>query len=382
MRESCAILDFGSSSVVAMIGENGVNNTFNILGRGEIAYAGFQDAEFLEPENLKFAIATALSNAEMTSDTKITEIYIGVPGEFCSCVTKSIKLSFPKAKKISKFDVDNIYKTGDAFDEDKDYTLINHSVIYYELDSTKRVIDPVALKAKTLVGNISYILAKADFVTQITKIFSELRITIKGYICAMLAESLYLFEPEVRDKYVLIADVGYITTSIALARGNALLFLNSFSLGGGYITADLSQCLKISFNEAERLKHKVVLGWEPKPSDVYEIEGDEYKNTFAAKATNEIVSDRVEMICEYIEKCLDRCMYDLPEFVPLYIVGGGFNFLRGVKSIVSRKLKRQVEFVSSVGMKELRPYDASEEGMLNIILNYSDMLESVLVKNK
>ena len=99
MKESTAVIDIGSSTIVTLVGEIGVNNTFKILGKGEIAYAGFQNAEFLEPESLKYALAQSISNAEITSETKITNVYIGVPGEFSSCVTKSVNLSFPKVKK-------------------------------------------------------------------------------------------------------------------------------------------------------------------------------------------------------------------------------------------------------------------------------------------
>ena len=380
MRESCAVLDIGSSSIIALIGENGVNDTFNILGKGEVAYAGFQDSEFLEPENLKFAIAQALSNAEMTSDSKITEIYIGVPGEFCSVVTKSINLDFPKTKKISKFDVENIFKTGDDFSENTEYQLINHSVVYYELDNAKRVIDPISMKAKSLTGKISYILALREFVKMMKAIFAELKIKILGFISSNLAECLYLFEPNVRDKYVLLVDVGYITTNVMLVRGNSLLFLNSFSLGGGYITSDLSQCLKISFSEAERLKHKVVLGWNPTNADTYEIEGDEYMLTYSAKATNEIVTDRIEMICDYISRCLDNCEYDIPDFLPIHFVGGAFNFIKGIKTILKNKMKRRVELVTTRNMVDIRPYDASEEGLLYLQLNHEDIIETLLVK--
>lgn len=380
MRESCAVLDIGSSSVIALIGENGVNDTFNILGKGEVSYAGFQNSEFLEPENLKLVIAQALSNAEMTSDTKITEIYVGVPGEFCSVITKSINLTFPKVKKISKFDIENIFKTGDDFDTDPEFKLINHSVVYYELDNTKRVIDPISMKAKSVTGQISYILARKEFVKIMKAIFAELKIKILGFLSSNLAECLYLFEPSVRDKYVILVDVGYITTNVMLARGNSLLFLNSFSLGGGYITSDLSQCLKISFSEAERLKHKVVLGWSPTNADTYEIEGDEYMLTYSAKATNEITTDRIEMICDYILRCLDNCVYDLPEFLPIHFVGGAFNFIRGIKTVLSRKLKRKVELVTTRNMVDIRPYDASEEGLLYLQLNHEEIIETLLVK--
>lgn len=381
MKESTAVIDIGSSTIVTLVGEIGVNNTFKILGKGEIAYAGFQNAEFLEPESLKYALAQSISNAEITSETKITNVYIGVPGEFSSCVTKSVNLSFPKVKKVTKFDIDNIFKTGNTFKDDPKYCLVNNSVVYYEIDGMKRVIEPINMKVKSITGLISYILAEREFVMFIKRIFKELRINVLGFISAPLAECLYLFEPSVRDKYVLLVDVGYITTTVALSRGNALLFLNSFSLGGGYITSDLSQCLKISFNEAERLKRKIVLGWKPNASDTYEVEGDEIIQTYSAKATNEIVSDRVEMICDYILKCLDRCAYDLPDFLPIHFVGGGFNFIHGIKTIISKKLKRQVEIISSINMREIRPYDASEEGLLNMVLNYDYLLDEVIVKN-
>lgn len=380
MKESTAVIDIGSSTIVSLIGEHGVNDTFKILGKGEIAYAGFQNSEFLEPESLKYALAQSISNAEITSETKVTDVYIGVPGEFSTCVTKSINLSFPKIKKVTKFDIDNIFKTGNNFGNDPKYTVINNSVVYYEIDNMRRVIDPLGMKAKSITGMVSYVLAEKDFINFIKAIFKELKINILGFISAPLAECLYLFEPSVRDKYVLLVDVGYITTTVALARGNALLFLSSFSLGGGYITSDLSQCLKISFNEAERLKHKIVLGWNPKTTDTYEVEGDEIMQSYSAKATNEIVSDRVEMICDYVNKCLERCMYDLPDFLPIYFVGGGFNFIHGIKTILNKKLKRRIELVNSIYNRDIRPYDASEEGLLNMILNYSYMLDEIIVK--
>ena len=108
-KSSVAIIDVGSSTLVTLIGERGVNNSFKISGRGDIYYAGFHGAEFLEPDNLKYAVASSLSNAEMLSDKKIYEIYVGVPGEFCSCVTKSINLTFPKRKKISQYAVQSIF---------------------------------------------------------------------------------------------------------------------------------------------------------------------------------------------------------------------------------------------------------------------------------
>ncbi len=378
MKNNSVILDIGSSTIVALIGKHGANDTFQVLGKGEISYAGFQNADFLEPENLKFVIATAISNAEISAGEKITEIVIGVPGEFCACVPKNIEITFPKIKRVSDIDVQNIFREGDSFENEAAYKVINKSAICYVVDETKRVIDPVGMKAKSLSGQVSYVLAQKYFLDLISSIFAELKIRISGFVCAPLAESLYLFEPEVRDRYAILVDVGYITTNVAIARGNALLFLNSFSLGGGFITADLAECLKIQFNEAERLKHKVLLGWQTTPSDVYNLEGDEFMQTYSAKATNEIVTDRIEMICEYILRCLDNCIYDLPEFLPIYVTGGGLNYTKGIKNVLSRKLKRQVILTQPSLPNMNRPDYSSEVGLLNLTLNQEEIFDSMI----
>lgn len=379
MKNSVAIVDIGSTSVVTMIGEYGVNNTFNISGKGEIFYAGFQNAEFLEPENIKLVIANSISNAEISSDKKVYEVYVGVPGEFCSCVTKSINLTFPKYKKITEFDVQNIFDTGNDFDTDPMFKVINKSVIYYEIDGSKRVIDPIGMKAKTVTGVVSFVLARKSFTNSLKSIFAELKIMVKGFISANLAEGLYLFDPKMRDKYSILVDVGYITTNVAIFRGNGLLFLNSFSMGGGYITADLLECLKISFAEAEKLKRKIILGWSAGPRDVYEIEGsDGHIQTYSAAACNDIVSDRIEMICDYIQKCLDNCVYALPEFLPINFTGGGFNFIKGIKSVVSNKLKRKVNLVSPTYPNISSPDYSSEVGLMYLALHDEQMLETML----
>ncbi len=378
-KSSVAIIDVGSSTLVTLIGERGVNNSFKISGRGDIYYAGFHGAEFLEPENLKFAVASSLSNAEMLSDKKIYEIYVGVPGEFCSCVTKSINLTFPKTKKITQAEVQSIFDSGNDFEGDPMYKVINKSVIYYEIDGVKRVIDPIGIKAKSLTGHVSYILARKSFLAMFQSIFAELKVMVKGFISATLAESLYLFDHRTRDKYALLVDVGYITTNVSLARGNGLLFLNSFSMGGGYITSDLAECLKTSFSEAERLKHKLVLGWNASPTDYYEIDGaDGHKKTFSARATNEISIERIKMICEYIQKCLDNCIYDLPDFLPINVTGGGFNFIKGIKSLLSTQLKRKVNMVSPSLPSVQGPDYSSEIGLLDLTLNYEETLDTLL----
>lgn len=364
VKRDIAILDIGSMNVCAMVGEKGVNDTFKIKGRGNAEYAGFQNGQFLEPDQVKYALALAISNCENSFGGKISEIVVGVPGEFSSVVCREVSLSFTKRRKINDADLRQLYYVGDVYKKHPTHSVINHTPIYFSLDDEKRVIEPRGMATTRLKGLISYILAENNFLDFIGGILNELGIKKVSYMSSCLAEMLYLFDPSVRDRYAVLVDCGYITTSVMLGRGDGLLFMNSFSMGGGYITGDLSQCLKTTFNEAEMLKRKVVLSWDAKDSDTYEVQGKDFIAPYSATATNQIVEDRVDMIASYINKCLDRCEFEFPDFIPVYLTGGGLNFIKGIKDYLGRKLGRRVELVAPNLPNNNRPDYSSELGLL------------------
>ena len=380
MRNSVAIIDFGSSKITTLVGEMGVNNKLNILGKGEVSYAGFQNSELLEPENLKEQVGNSILRAENETGTKIYEVYVGVPGEFTAAVSKTVPFSFLRPKKIDSFDINSIFRTGSTFEKEANYYLINKSVLYYELDDSRRVIDPVGMRSKTLIGNVSYILAVKSFIDEIKNVFKKLKIVIKGFISSMLSESLYLFNDEERNNYVALIDIGYITTSVAIAQGNGLIFLNSFSLGGGYVSSDLSQCLRIPFSEAEALKDKIALAWEPSKQDNYIVNIDGLTKNYSAKATNEIAFDRIEVICKYIKRCFDSSGYKIPENTSYYLTGGGVTNIKGIRNVISQKLKKSVISKEVVNGHKVLPYNASSESLLYFVLTNSENLDKIIIK--
>lgn len=367
-KRDVAILDIGSLAISVMVGERGVNDTFRIKGKGEADYAGFQKGEFLETDQVKYAIGLAIANAETEYGSKITDIVVGVPGEFTSVVCRETCINFNRKKKINDADVNKLFFVGNVYKNHPTHSVINQSPIYFTLDDCRRLIEPRGMASNKLGGFVSYVLAENNFIDFISDILKDLGVRIVGFLSSCLAETMHLFEPSVRDRYVLLVDCGYITTSVMLTRGDGLLFLNSFSMGGGFITGDLSQCLKIPFAEAESLKRKVVLSWDASESDTYEVQGKDFISPFSAKATNEIVQDRLEMIATYIQRCLDRCEFEFPEFIPIYFTGGGVNYIKGVKEFMSRKLGRRIELVAPNLPHISKPDFASEIGLLDLAL--------------
>ncbi len=381
VKKEVAILDFGSSKITVLIAERGVNGTFNIKGTGEVEYAGFYEGEFLEPEKVSLAVGLAINNAETTARSRITKLYVGVPGEFTTVVCKEAMINFPKKKKISDDDINQLFFVGNIYKKHPTHTVINNTPIYFTLDDSRRIIEPRGLYTTRLGGLISYNLAETNFLDFVENMLQELGIRESQYISSTLAESLFLFEPEIRDRYALLVDCGHISTSVMLVRGDGLLFQNSFSIGGGHITGDLSQCLKITFYQAESLKRKIVLSLLADDSDYYEIAGKDYMMPFSAKTANEIVTERVDIIVSYILKCFARCEYDFPEYIPVYLTGGGLCYIKGVRDYLSKKIGRKVEVVAPPIPQLNRPHFSTSLGVLDIALDLENGLADTFMGN-
>lgn len=369
VKKDVAILDFGSEKISVIIGCSDVNNTFAIKGIGECEYAGFMDGSFLEPNNLKLAMGLAINNAELNSKTNIKELYIGVPTEFSLCVCTTASQTYPRAKTVNQNDIDELFSIGNQnFVNQRTHSVINQSAVYYVLDDNGKVTNPLGLVTNKITACMSFILAEKSFIKLIDSFLVDLEITRATYISSALAEAKYLFDEETRDRYALLVDCGYITTTVALIRGDGILSLNSFSMGGGHVTADLMECLKITFQQAESLKRKIVLSIDPAQDDVYEVATDNGVLPISAKMASEIVECRIEEIAKNILKCLNACKYEYPHYIPVSLTGGGLCYLKGAKDLLAKYLGKNVEIVVPPIPQLNKPHNSSSIGLLDIAI--------------
>lgn len=368
MAQEIAVLDIGSSKITAVVGRRGANDILIVSGIGECEYAGFSDGEWYAPEELGYAIGRAISIAETNSHTKIKDIYVGVPGDFTTCVVKELNTNFSKKHRITDSDIEALHTQGDSFASDEVYSLINSQPLYYTLDDEVRLLEPVGKVSTRLGGCISYILAEKEFINTISEILEEKGITSYDFVSSLLAQALFLFDDSRRDRYAIMIDVGHITSSVAVIRGDGILHQASFALGGGYITGDIAMNLEIGFTEAEEIKRKVNLSLTPTADDVIEIRGENGPLAFNTVYVNEIVKNSIAKLAYTIMVALDKCQYDFPSDLDYLLTGGGLYYLKGGREYLSLCLDKKIE-VASAKLPQLRyPEKSSYFGLLDMVL--------------
>lgn len=369
MTQNIAVLDIGSSKLTVYIGQRGANNTVQVKGIGECKYDGYADGEWISKEKLPAAVAAAISAAEQSSGTKIKTLYVGVPGEFCLVSCKEASISFAKRHKINDSDLDRLYGACSFPEYENEYELINVQPVSFTIDNTRKVMVPVGQYGVQLSGYLSNVFAEKKFVGTFDRIITDLGIESVDYVAGALAEYLLLFPEKKRDEGVLLADVGYISSTLCLGKGDGLLDMKSFSMGGGYIEADLCNALGIPYSQAQQLKKKVIVSLDAGDDEMYEITVGDKIISFSAKIVNEVVRYRIGVIAKTLAKCITACEVKMPDYAPLYLTGGGIAFMHGVKDELSSTLNRPVEIVVPPMPQVGYPDKSSGWGLMDMILS-------------
>ncbi len=341
-KKNIAVMDFGSSHITVLIGDNGINGTFGVRGYARVPYAGYLEGEILEPENLSEALCTAIKSAQNNARAKITHLYVGVPGEFCINEVKSVSKDYGKAKKIGSREVEELFLMADDFGSSPTHIVINRSPVCFELDNRDRVIDPKGLSTTMLGATLSFVLAERSFVGAVLQALEIMRLGFVDFLAEPLAESMYLISPEERDCSAVLVDCGYLSTTVSVIVGDGLVCMRSFSLGGGHIVADICEMLAVPFAVAQKIKDNALLAG--KPSELEEIsaelEGKIY--TVKALAVYEIVERKVRQIAKMIVKSLETCTYERPDKIRINLTGGGISYIKGIRERLFELLGKAV----------------------------------------
>ena len=366
LKEVMSVLDFGSSKITVLSGIKEVNNSFKLMASCDCEYEGFANGEFVDPNNLKLQVQDAINQVEKELGCRIETLYVGVPAEFCFAYDKVITKTFNKKTKITAKIVDNLFMEDGEENPYHTHTVINKSPLYYIINDDNRTNEPLDMLATKIQVKTSYVLVENRFKLLIGGILESVGIKDYDFLSNTLAEADYLIPEHKRNEGAYLVDCGFITTSVCQIMGDGLKELKSFSLGGGFITADLSKILDISYEEAEELKMQAIITLKPLGVDYYQTSSGK---KFGIKTVNEIILSRLDKIVEMIRKCIDSFALELPNYIPICFTGGGLNFIEGITDYLRREFERPIEMIKPKALLYARPDLSSSISLLNMAIN-------------
>lgn len=357
------LLEIGSSKLVLIAYIRGRNSS-RIVDKVTILYDGFMDGEFLTPEDFELNLSEAISTMSSKLHVQIHSITVGVPSEFCVCVCKRISRKYVTLHKITNHDIANLFADNATFGDSVDYRVINFSPMQYVLDDNVATIQPVGKKTTSLVVDASYILAKSSFIDFVSNKFNKLGVASVDFASLALGQAIMCAKLNETNQPIAVVDVGHITTSVAVLKGEGLALLSSFSMGGGHVSSDIMQLLGMNFKDAELIKRKIILTIEPERNEYYEVRSNDSCIKAPINMTNQIVKSRIESLSKIIGEILS--IDPVFKNYDLYLTGDGIANFKGVKNILKQQTGMDVKIFKNQFDSSNDKMQTSVQGLITL----------------
>ncbi len=336
-KRSVAVLEIGSKNVTCVIAQRGVNGTFIIKSVAEKKYDGFDGGKFFSKKSVSEAIMSVISETSKNVRMRISDLYVGVPGEFSTVRTQNHTLAFNRKKRIGEKEIRELYNWF-TLDKSSDYVITDVSAIYFELDDSRRVLHPQGAKTYKLTGYLSYMLCTKEFQHIVGNTCRTVGVKNIHYISESLAECDYLLNEQQKEYPRVLIDCGYLTTNVCVAYGGGVLFQKAFSYGGGYITASLIDAFDIGLDFAEKLKRTINLGFDVKSMQKYTVTLNDDFIVVPIEKANLTARACLDELAGQISNLLTEWHIECDRNVPAALTGGGISYMRGAKELLASRL--------------------------------------------
>ncbi len=367
MKTMAAAIDFGTSKVVTLVAESGGYHRCDIIGAGQVPYDGYTDGYWNTPEKVSEAIQASIQEAENQSHRRITEIHVGVPGEFCRVYVIESTLQLQGVDPhVTPADVDRIFAIADENLQPVRGIIIHRSPAWFTVDDGKKTMEPVGMKGSTLKTLVSFVVADEFFLNDINRRMQALGVEVAGFFSLPMGESLLFLPPEDRDRTAVLLDVGYLNTEIMAVEGDALVYHKVIPIGGAHITVDLTYGLEVPMAVAEQIKRNYIFGM-PGGDNIEAMLDNGRTESFERDAVARVLEPRVDEIAEEIRKNLDESGVRLGSWSNVYLTGGGLALMRGGREYLASQLKRPVRAPSPKAAKLNSPIYSSSLGLMDLV---------------
>lgn len=359
-------MDIRSTTVTSVIGEAGVNHTFLIRGSQAEMYDGYGEGRFFSEEDLRQCVYTALTATAHSASERHATIYVGVPSGFTYTLTKTHKIAFSAAKRVSAGDVETLLETGFMGVEIAGYEKVHASAMYYVTSDTRKVMDPIGMISNTLQANISYSLVSTYFTQTIGRILTDYGFKKIIFVPSSYAQARYLLNESKRASGAVILDVGTTSSTMTAFYGDGILTEEEIPYGVGNILMELMATFDWSYERAfEELKRANV--YRRTTTEKY-LFGD--AGFIRPERINEVIISGLDRLSLPLSGFLSNCP---PLFTEssLFVTGEGAVGMRGSLEHISRRCNKEAELL----VPNLPYYDKPSMSSRIALLDYA-------IKNK
>ena len=307
-------IDIGTYQVKIVVTEEVFDKRTNarhirILGTGLAESKGLRHGYIVNTDEVSSSIREAKRQAEAAAHMPIEAAFLAIGGiSLDEARSTGFSIISRADQEITALDVE---KAGKAAHEAATPGFLNRQILHsipveYRIDGNKVLGSPLGMKGVRLEVDYLFVTCLSQHKEALSKAVEGADIEVIDLMASPLAGSYVLLEGDQKMKGCLLANIGAETVSIVVYDEGIPVSVKVFPIGSSHITDDIALGLRISLEEAERVK----LG---------KLSGQMYPR----KKVDDLIETRLSMMFALIDKHLRSLGRRGPLPAGIIISGGG-----------------------------------------------------------
>ncbi|MFN8138665.1 MAG: cell division protein FtsA [Fimbriimonadales bacterium] len=337
--DSQNIIDLGSTKTVCIIADFQETGNPRVVGVGVSENRGVKRGTIVDLDATAQSVVSAIRKAETMSDRKVTSVITSVSGDHITGATgKGIIPIVPPGRAISREDVNRVINHSKQVGLPPDRELIHAVPGHYRVDGQDGVVRPIGMSAERLEVSTHLVSGHSAHIQTLERCFDRAQVEIEGLVISQLASCMSVLDNRESEAGVAVLDIGGTHTEIAVMSGGALLHTAIIPIGSTHISSDVSQLLKVSHEEAERLKLTyggcdVESVTDKETFQVAQV-GVDKPRPFSRKVFTEIIDARCRELFTLARRNISEKSL-LPALGSGYVLTGGGSKLPGLSQLLA-----------------------------------------------
>ncbi|MCV6615272.1 MAG: cell division protein FtsA [Cellvibrionaceae bacterium] len=325
-------LDIGTSKVVAIVGEIGLDGQIEVVGIGSHRSTGLKKGVVVNIESTVQSIQRAVEEAELMAGCQIHSVYAGIAGSHIRSMNSHGIVAI-KDREVFSQDVERVIDAAQAVAIPADQKILHILPQEYLIDEQEGVKEPLGMSGVRLEAKVHLVTCAQNAAQNIEKCIRRCGLDVEDIILEQLASSYSVLTEDEKELGVCLVDIGGGTTDIAIFTDGSIRHTGVIPIAGDQVTNDIAMALRTPTPHAEEIKIKYACALAKLTGVDETIKvpsvGDREPRNLSRQALAEVVEPRYDELFTLVQAELRRSGFE--DLVAAGIVlTGGTSKMEGV----------------------------------------------------
>ena len=225
-----------------------------LLGCAAVGSEGWLKGRIADQRALADTIRTVLHEAEADAGVSVDSVVVGMGGQTAESANGRGLVELGHQREIEQRDVNRVVDRASRVQLKPDRMVLQLFPKDFVVDGQPGHGDPRKVLASQLEINVHLVTASVQEHNSLVGAVNQAHLVVEETVFEALAASYAAVLPEDRREGIALVDIGAESTELVVYYGDAMHLASTVRVCGDHFTRDLAKGLRLSFEEAERVK--------------------------------------------------------------------------------------------------------------------------------